>query len=169
MARDGDGDDPRRAPPRPPRKLPHAYEAAHGIPRPGAGWIGPRGPVPGVEALRRRRLLLVVPASILVMTGIVLIVFAHVTTLRERRRERWHAARPALAVDARLVRGRARHRDRRDAGLAEPQRRALGADACPDAARPAPRLARRGFVVVPLVWLLGLLLLAVRAMTRGSG
>ena len=33
-------------------------------------------PVGAVEALRRRRLLLVVPASILVMTGIILIVFA---------------------------------------------------------------------------------------------
>ena len=52
-----------------------AYEAAHGIRDPGAGWMLHADPVPGVEALRRRRLLLVVPASILVMTGIVLIVF----------------------------------------------------------------------------------------------
>jgi len=52
-----------------------AYEAAHGSRDPGAGWIVHADPVAAVEALRRRRLLLVVPASVLVMTGIVLIVF----------------------------------------------------------------------------------------------
>ena len=52
-----------------------AYEAVHGSRDPGAGWIVRADPVAAVEALRRRRLLLVVPASILVMTGIVLIVF----------------------------------------------------------------------------------------------
>jgi hypothetical protein len=40
----------------------------------GAGWLIHVNPVPGVEAIRRRRLMLV-PASILVMTGIVLVVF----------------------------------------------------------------------------------------------
>jgi hypothetical protein len=52
-----------------------AYEAAHGSRDPGAGWMVHADPVPGVEALRRRRLLIVVPASILVMTGIALAVF----------------------------------------------------------------------------------------------
>ena len=54
-------------------------------------------PVPGVEALRRRRLLVVVPASVLVMTGDRPRRVRAVTTLRERRRERWRAARPAIA------------------------------------------------------------------------
>jgi hypothetical protein len=53
-----------------------AYEAVHGSRDPGAGWVLHADPVPAVEALRRRRLVLVVPASILVLTGIVLIVSA---------------------------------------------------------------------------------------------
>ena len=57
------------------RRYLDAYEAAHGSRDPGARWIVHPDPVPGVEALRRRRLLFVVPASILVMTGIVLVVF----------------------------------------------------------------------------------------------
>ena len=57
------------------RRYLDAYEAAHGSRDPGAGWVVNADPVPGVEALRRRRLLLVVPATILVMTGIVLVVF----------------------------------------------------------------------------------------------
>jgi hypothetical protein len=57
------------------RRYLDAYEAAHGSRDPGAGWLVTADPVPQVEALRRRRLVLVVPASILVMTGIVLIVF----------------------------------------------------------------------------------------------
>ena len=51
-----------------------AYEAAHGSRDPGAGWMVHADPVPGVEALRRKRLLVVVPASILVMTGLTLLV-----------------------------------------------------------------------------------------------
>ena len=51
-----------------------AYEAAHGSRDPGAGWMVRADPVPGVEALRRKRLLVVVPASILVMTGLTLLV-----------------------------------------------------------------------------------------------
>jgi hypothetical protein len=45
----------------------------------------------------------------------------------------------------------------------------FGPDPCP--ARDDPRLAWLvvAFFVVPVVWLLGLLLLAVRAMMRGSG
>ena len=58
------------------RRYLDAYEAAHGSRDPGAGWIVHADPVPGVEALRRRRLLVVVPASVLVMTGIALVVFA---------------------------------------------------------------------------------------------
>ena len=57
------------------RRYLDAYEAAHGSRDPGAGWMVHADPVPGVEALRRRRLLVVVPASILVMTGIALVVF----------------------------------------------------------------------------------------------
>jgi hypothetical protein len=57
------------------RRYLDAYEAAHGTRDPGAGWVIHADPVPLVEALRRRRLLLVLPASILVMTGIILVVF----------------------------------------------------------------------------------------------
>jgi hypothetical protein len=57
------------------RRYLDAYEAAHGSRSPGAGWMVHADPVPGVEALRRRRLLVVVPASILVMTGIALVLF----------------------------------------------------------------------------------------------
>ena len=56
------------------RKYLDAYEAAHGSRDPGVGWMMHADPVPGVEALRRRRLLVVVPASILVMTGLALVV-----------------------------------------------------------------------------------------------
>ena len=58
------------------RRYLDAYEAAHGSRDPGPGWMVHADPVPGVEALRRRRLLVVVPASVLVMTGIALVVFA---------------------------------------------------------------------------------------------
>jgi hypothetical protein len=57
------------------RRYLDAYEAEHGSRSPGAGWMVHADPVPGVEALRRRRLLVVVPASILVMAGIALVVF----------------------------------------------------------------------------------------------
>ena len=52
-----------------------AYEAAHGSREPGASWIVRRDPVPGVEDLRRRRLLLFLPASVLLILAIVLVVF----------------------------------------------------------------------------------------------
>jgi hypothetical protein len=51
-----------------------AYEEAHGSRDPGAGWMVHTDPVPSVEALRRRRLMIVVPASVLVITGIILVV-----------------------------------------------------------------------------------------------
>jgi hypothetical protein len=57
------------------RRYLDAYQAAHGSRDPGTGWVIHADPVPLVEDLRRRRLLLVLPASLLVMTGIVLVVF----------------------------------------------------------------------------------------------
>ena len=56
------------------RRYLDAYEAAHGSRDPGPGWMVHADPVPGVEALRRRRLVVVAPASILVLTGLVLLV-----------------------------------------------------------------------------------------------
>jgi hypothetical protein len=52
-----------------------ALEARYGHRDPGPGWLVHADPDPVVERLRRRRLLLVLPASILLMTGIVLLVF----------------------------------------------------------------------------------------------
>ena len=91
-------------------------------------------------------------------------------TLRERRRERWRAARPALlwtlgafAIAGVIAIGAT-------TSLYDAQQACFfGVDPCPG--RDDPRLAwlAVAFLVVPLVWLLGLLLLAVRAMTRGAG
>ena len=52
-----------------------ALEARYGHRDPGAGWLIHADPDPHVERLRRRRLLMVVPACVLLMTGIVLIVY----------------------------------------------------------------------------------------------
>jgi hypothetical protein len=52
-----------------------AYEAAHGSREPGASWLVRSDPVPAVEDLRRRRLLLFLPASALLILAIVLVVF----------------------------------------------------------------------------------------------
>ena len=52
-----------------------ALEARYGHRDPGARWLIHADPDPVVERLRRRRLLLVLPASVLLMTGIVLLVF----------------------------------------------------------------------------------------------
>jgi hypothetical protein len=50
-----------------------AYRAAHRGETPGIEWLTHRDPDPEVERLRVRRLLAVVPASVLVMAGIVLV------------------------------------------------------------------------------------------------
>jgi hypothetical protein len=52
-----------------------AYETAHGSREPGASWLIRRDPVPMVEDLRLRRLLLFLPASSLIVLAIVLHVF----------------------------------------------------------------------------------------------
>ena len=91
-------------------------------------------------------------------------------TLRERRQARWHAARPALlwtlgSFAVSIVIAIAATTSLTDAQ----QACFYGADPCP--AGDDPRLAWLvvAFVVVPVVWLLGLLLLSVRAMMRDSG
>jgi hypothetical protein len=53
----------------------NAYEAAHGSRDPGGSWLIHRDPLPAVEDLRRRRVVLFVPASVLLLVAIVLIVF----------------------------------------------------------------------------------------------
>jgi len=53
-----------------------ALEARYGTRDPGPSWMLHRDPDPGIEQLRRRRLRLVIPASVLTIGGIVLIVFA---------------------------------------------------------------------------------------------
>jgi hypothetical protein len=53
-----------------------ALEARDGHRDPGASWLVRRDPDPEIERLRRRRLRLVIPASLLTLAGIVLIVFA---------------------------------------------------------------------------------------------
>ena len=92
------------------------------------------------------------------------------TTLRERRRERWRAARPAIAwtlgafVVALVIASAS------TAGIAEAQQAcAGGSGACPDASDPRIAWLLFAFVGVPLFWLLGLLLLAVRSPTRFRG
>ena len=52
-----------------------AYEAAHGSREPGGSWLIRRDPIPNVEDLRLRRLLLFLPASALLILAIVLVVF----------------------------------------------------------------------------------------------
>jgi hypothetical protein len=52
-----------------------AYEAAHGSREPGGSWLIRRDPVAGVEGLRLRRVLLFLPASVLLLLAIVLLVF----------------------------------------------------------------------------------------------
>ena len=53
-----------------------AYRDVHGGETPGIEWLTHRDPDPGVERLRLRRLLAVIPASILVMAGIALVAFS---------------------------------------------------------------------------------------------
>jgi hypothetical protein len=92
-----------------------------------------------------------------------------VTTLRERRRERWRAARPAIAwtlgafVVALVIALAA------TAGLVEAQQACRTGGSCPDATDPRIAWLLFAFAGVPLIWLLGLLLLAVRSPIRGRG
>ena len=91
-------------------------------------------------------------------------------TLRERRRERWRAARPALVWTLGAFAVSVVIAIAATTSLADAQQACFfGPDPCP--ARDDPRLAWLvvAFFVVPVVWLLGLLLLAVRAMMRDSG
>ena len=52
-----------------------AYEAAHGSREPGASWVIHRDPVPAVEDLRLRRLLLFLPAAALIILAVLLLAF----------------------------------------------------------------------------------------------
>lgn len=52
-----------------------AYEGAHGSRDPGATWVIHRDPIPDVEDLRLRRLLLFLPASALIVLAVLLLVF----------------------------------------------------------------------------------------------
>ena len=92
------------------------------------------------------------------------------TTLRERRRERWRAARPAIAwtlgsfAVAILIALLA------TAGLVEAGNACIfGGVPCPDATDPRFGWLLFPFTGVPLIWLLGLLLLAVRTPNRFRG
>ena len=92
------------------------------------------------------------------------------TTLRERRRERWRAARPAIAwtlgtFTVALVIALAA-----TAGIGEALQACVASGTpCPDATDPRFRWILFAFAGVPLIWLLGLLLLAVRTPTRFQG
>ena len=92
------------------------------------------------------------------------------TTLRERRRERWRAARPAIAwtlacFGVALVIALAA-----TASLVAAREACVSGDVpCPDGADPRARWLLFAFAGVPLIWLLGLLLLAVRTPTRFRG
>jgi hypothetical protein len=93
-----------------------------------------------------------------------------VTTLRERRAARWRVVRPALlwtlgafGVAVVVAAGAA-------SSLAAAQQACVaGSQPCPDATDPRLAWLAVAFVGVPMVWLLGLLLLAVRSTTRERG
>lgn len=90
-------------------------------------------------------------------------------TLRERRRARWRAARPALLWTLAAFLVAVVIAITATTSLVDAQQACFsGPDPCP--ARDDPRLAWLvvAFFLVPLVWLLGLLVLAVRAMMRGA-
>jgi hypothetical protein len=53
-----------------------AYRTAHGGATPGIEWLTHRDTDPTVERLRFRRLIVLIPASVLVITGVVLVGFA---------------------------------------------------------------------------------------------
>ncbi|HEY3334781.1 MAG TPA: hypothetical protein VGK16_06030 [Candidatus Limnocylindrales bacterium] len=54
----------------------NALEARDGHRDPGASWLLHRDPDPTIERLRRRRLLLLIPAAVLTIAGVVLLGFA---------------------------------------------------------------------------------------------
>lgn len=90
-------------------------------------------------------------------------------TLRERRRARWRAIRPALAWTLGAFAVAVVIAIAATSSLVDAQQACfVGSAPCPG--RDDPRLTwlAVAFIVVPLVWLLGLFLLAVRAMTRGA-
>ena len=92
------------------------------------------------------------------------------TTLRERRRARWRVVRPAIvwtlaAFGLAVVIAFAAMRSL----VATGQACFLGSQPCPDASDPRFSWLLFAFVGVPLLWLLGLLLLAVRSTTRRPG
>jgi len=93
-------------------------------------------------------------------------------TVTERRQARWRAARPAVvwtlgAFVVGVVIAVAA-----TASLAQAQEACLmayPAVPCPDASDPRVAWLTFAFFGVPLIWLLGLMLLAVRAMTGARG
>ena len=92
------------------------------------------------------------------------------TTLQERRRERARAARPAIAwtlaaFGVALVIALAATASLGDAL----QACGSGTVPCPDTTDPRLAWLLFALVGVPLLWLLGLLLLAVRSPVRGRG
>jgi hypothetical protein len=89
------------------------------------------------------------------------------TTLRERRRERWRAARPALAWTLGAFAVAVVIAVLATWSLVQAQQACFVAPVpCPDAGDPRLGWLTFAFFGVPLVWLLGLLLLAVRTTTR---
>jgi hypothetical protein len=93
-----------------------------------------------------------------------------VTTLRERRAARWRVLRPALlwtlgAFGLAVGIGAAVAWNLAATGEAC----YLGPQPCPDAGDPRVSWLLVAFVGVPLIWLLGLLLLAVRSTTHQRG
>jgi uncharacterized BrkB/YihY/UPF0761 family membrane protein len=90
-------------------------------------------------------------------------------TLRERRRARWRAARPAIAWTLGAFLVAVVIAIIATVSLYDAQQRCFyGTDPCPGADDPRLAWLVVAFFVVPLIWLLGLLLLAVRAMMRGA-
>ena len=92
------------------------------------------------------------------------------TTLRERRQARWRVVRPAIvwtlgafavAVGIAIV--------ATSSLAATGQACVIGSEPCPEATDPRVAWLLFAFAGVPIVWLLGLLLLAVRSTTRRPG
>ena len=170
LARVRDGDDPRRAPSHCRAPVPRRVRGGARSRDPGPGWMVHADPVPGVEALRRRRLLARRAGERPRHDGDHPRRVRLVTTLRERRRERWRAARPAIAWTLGSFRSRSSSRSPPPRASRDAQQAcSSAATPCPDATDPRLRWLLFAFVGVPLLWLLGLLLLAVRTPTRFRG